>query len=878
MASVAFLDDAKALDSIRVVSSLSDKGQALGRLGAELGLPTPAGFVFACNDGTQPEPGAVGVQLPAEAQENLRAAIAELGDRIAGEFGTGASPFFVSLRGSSSDLTAGAPAAVLNIGLNDLSVETLAASTDNRVFAFDSYQRLIHSYGRVARSIPQSLFAESLEVVFRTSGASSLSELDATAQEAVVKQFKQLVADTGAPFPQDPFEQIHDTIAGLNALSVAAARRIHRPRASHDGTVRPCFVVQRMVFGNRDASSGTGVASSRDTINGAMNPAGSFVFGGQGHDAGATDALSLEAFEARLPAVHQQLIAALETLEKSYRDVVEVEFTVEGGELFFLDVGAATRSGIAAVRLSVGLRDGDALGLTKEEALGLVTSDHLDQILHKQFASGENAVIAKGLGASPGAAVGRVYFSADRAVDAYDEGEDIILVATETSPEDVHGMAIAEGILTAKGGLASHAAVVARGWGKPAVCGAAGVTVSERSFEVDGHVVAEGDVVSLDGSSGFVYLGAVDMSESETPEEFETVLKWADEVRAGKLGVRANADAPDDAKKARQFGAEGIGLCRTEHQFLGKRLPLIQQFILASTAEEEAAALAELAVAQRSDFLALLKAMDGFPVTVRLLDPPLHEFLPSVDEMLVKQATDGLSAEEKALLAAASYWHEENPMLGVRGVRLGILRSGLYQMQVKALLDAVAACRSEGGTPKVEIMIPLIINERELDLASSWIAAEIAAAGPEAIGESSVTVGTMIETPRAAIQAGTIASHADFFSFGTNDLTQMTLGFSRDDIESKLMSVYIEEGLLDANPFESLDIEGVGALVRSAAAAAREANPRIKIGVCGEHGGDAASIAVFWAAGLDYVSCSPYRVPIARLAVAQAIIANPDRL
>ncbi len=877
MASVAFLDDAGGLDDVRVAAPLSDKGRALGHLGAELGLPTPAGFVFACTDRVPHAPDETSVQLPAQAEKDLRAAIIELGRRTAGEFGAGDAPFFISVRGSSTDLTVGGPAAVLNIGLNDLSVETLATS-GNRTFAFDSYQRLIQEYGRVARAIPHAHFAEALQGVLHETGAASSSQLDASAHEQVVKEFKALIAETGAPFPQDPFQQLHDTIAGLNVLSIAAARRSHRPPSDLSGALQPCFVVQRMVFGNRDESSGTGLASSRDTIGGSMSPSGSFVFGGQGHDAGATDALSLEAFEARLPAVHKQLVAALKVLEHSYRNVVEVEFTVEGGELYFLDAIVAARSGIAAVRLAVGLTDDDALGLSKEEALGLVTSDHLDQILHKQFASGENSVIARGLGASPGAAVGRVYFSADRAVDAYDDGEDIILVATETSPEDVHGMAIAEGILTAKGGLASHAAVVARGWGKPAVCGAAGITVAERSFEVDGLVVAEGDLISLDGASGLVYLGAVDMSESVTPDEFETVLKWADEVRAGKLGVRANADAPDDAKKARQFGAEGIGLCRTEHQFLGKRLPLIQRFILASTNEDEAAALAELAAVQRTDFLALLKTMDGFPITVRLLDPPLHEFLPSVDEMRVKQATDGLDRDETALLAAATYWHEENPMLGVRGVRLGILRNGLYQMQVKALLDAVAACRDDGGTPKVEIMIPLIINERELDLAASWIASEIAAAGPDRIGESSVTVGTMIETPRAAIQAGTIATHADFFSFGTNDLTQMTLGFSRDDIESKLMGVYLEQGLLDANPFESLDIEGVGALVRSATAAARAANPSIKIGVCGEHGGDAKSIAAFWAAGLDYVSCSPYRVPVARLAAAQAIINNPERL
>jgi pyruvate,orthophosphate dikinase len=482
-------------------------------------------------------------------------------------------------------------------------------------------------------------------------------------------------------------------------------------------------------------------------------------------------------------------------------------------------------------------------------------------------------VLAKGLAASPGAAVGQVYFTADDAEAASERGEKVILVRNETSPEDVHGMMVSEGILTARGGLVSHAAVVARGWGTPAVVGAEAIKIAGKQFSVNGTTVSEGDVISIDGSTGEVVLGAMELAAAEPPPEFTTILKWADTVRKGKLGVRANADTGEDATVARNLGAEGIGLCRTEHMFLAPdRLPVVRRMILASTPEQEAEALDELRKVQQDDFTEILEAMDGLPVTVRLLDPPLHEFLPSVEELRIKQARESLSTEEERLLAAAESWSEHNPMLGTRGVRLGVVKPGLYAMQVRALLAAAAGLREKGKNPIVEIMIPLTVTREELALARGWVEEEIADATKGLKKKPKYSIGTMIETPRAALRADEIAEESDFFSFGTNDLTQMTFGFSRDDVESRMMPAYLERGLLKRNPFETIDQTGVGELVEIGAARGRAAKPDLKLGVCGEHGGDPESIALFYKAGLDYVSCSPFRVPIARLAAAQAIV------
>jgi pyruvate,orthophosphate dikinase len=584
-----------------------------------------------------------------------------------------------------------------------------------------------------------------------------------------------------------------------------------------------------------------------------------------------------------------------ERLERHYKDMCDTEFTIDQGKLWMLQTRVGKRTGAAALRMAVDMTKPSGKGkatwkISKKEALMRVAAEHLDQVLHPQFANKSQA-LTKGLAASPGAAVGAVYFTADDAAAAAGRGEAVILVRSETSPEDVHGMMVAKGILTARGGLVSHAAVVARGWGTPAIVGAESVHIDGKKFSVGDTVVCEGDVISLDGTTGEVIVGAMTLAAAEPTKEFHTILKWADEVRKGKLAVRANADTDEDATKAREYGAEGIGLCRTEHMFLAPdRLPVVRRMILASTPAEEASALDELRKVQTEDFASILRAMSGLPVTVRLLDPPLHEFLPRVDELEIKKATVGLTAEETKLIEAAHSWAEVNPMLGTRGVRLGVVKPGLYAMQVRALLAAADLVASEGYSPIVEVMIPLVVTKEELALARSWVEQEILAHSKQmkssqkssaknsvkkSIKKSKqpkVTIGTMIETPRAALVAGELAEISDFFSFGTNDLTQMAFGFSRDDVESRMMPAYLEAGLLKRNPFETIDQVGVGELVKIAANRGRKAKRGIKLGVCGEHGGDPESIGLFYRAGLDYVSCSPYRIPIARLASAQAII------
>jgi pyruvate,orthophosphate dikinase len=633
--------------------------------------------------------------------------------------------------------------------------------------------------------------------------------------------------------------------------------------------------VQTMVVGNRDDNSGTGVGFTRDPATGAEGAYGDFLVNAQGEDvvAGIRNTLPLSELKVRFPKIYKELIGIFDRLEKHYRDMCDTEFTIEQGKLWMLQTRVGKRTGAAALRMAVEMTEQKGWKISRSEAVMRVTAEHLDQVLHPQFAGKDLTIIATGLAASPGAAVGRAYFTADDAAEAADRGEKVVLVRSETSPEDVHGMQVSEGILTARGGLVSHAAVVARGWGIPAVVGADAVKIDGKSFTANGFTVKEGDVISLDGTTGQVILGEVALSAGEPPKEFKTILTWADQIRKGKLKVRANADNGPDAANARQFGAEGIGLCRTEHMFLGEdRLPIVRRMILANTPEEETSALEELRVVQKADFEEILEAMDGLPVTVRLLDPPLHEFLPNVEELAIKEATVGLTAEEQDLYDAARAWHEFNPMLGTRGVRLGVVKPGLYAMQVRALMEAAAARVAKGGKPIVEIMIPLTVTREELALARGWAEGAVAAATKGAKKKIDVTIGTMIETPRAAIRADEIAEEADFFSFGTNDLTQMAFGFSRDDIESRMMPAYLEQGLLKRNPFETIDQSGVGELVKMGAERGRKTKPLLKLGVCGEHGGDPESIALFYEAGLDYVSCSPFRIPIARLAAAQAVL------
>jgi pyruvate,orthophosphate dikinase len=851
---------------------LGGKGANLAEMTSVLGLPVPPGFTITTDACRAYLEGGWPASLDVEVDKAIRKVEKTMGKRL----GDPEDPLLVSVRSGAKFSMPGMMDTVLNLGLNDKSVEGLANQTGNPRFAYDSYRRFIAMYGRIVLDVDGAGFDRLLDTAKEWDGVTDDAKVSAETLKHLCRRYLDLVQQgTGKPFPQEPDVQLRGAVEAV-FQSWGGARAIayrERERIPHDlGTA---VNVQTMVFGNRDDQSGTGVGFTRDASTGEAIPYGDFLVNAQGEDvvAGIRNTDDLSGLKRTFPKLHAELLAIFARLERHYRDMCDTEFTIEQGKLWMLQTRVGKRTGAAALRMAVEMTKQKGWKLSQAEALQRVTAEHLDQVLHPQFESGDKTVIAKGLAASPGAAVGRVYFTADGAVDASERGEPVILVRNETSPEDVHGMQVAEGILTARGGLVSHAAVVARGWGIPAVVGADAVKIKGTQFTAGSVTVVEGDVISLDGTTGEVVLGAMALADAKPPAEFDTILGWADRVRKGTLAVRANADTGPDATVARAFGAEGIGLCRTEHMFLADdRLPIVRAMILAGTPEEEDAALEQLRVAQKADFLEILEAMDGLPVTVRLLDPPLHEFLPSVEELLVQRATSGLSAEEADLLAAAESWREQNPMLGTRGVRLGVLKPGLYAMQVRALMEAAVELHAAKKHPIVEIMIPLTVTREEMLLARGWIEEAIAAVDGSGAKGLEVTIGTMIETPRAALRADEIAEVADFFSFGTNDLTQMTFGFSRDDVEARMMPAYLEQGLLRRNPFETIDQPGVGELVAVAVERGRATKPRIKLGVCGEHGGDPESIELFHRVGLDYVSCSPYRVPIARLAAAQAIL------
>jgi pyruvate,orthophosphate dikinase len=856
---------------------LGGKGANLAEMTSVLGLPVPPGFTIttdACRaymaDGW-PE------GLSGEVTRHVRRLEKAMGKKL----GDASDPLLVSVRSGAKFSMPGMMDTVLNLGLNDASVKGLADQTSDERFAYDSYRRFISMYGRIVLGIDGKLFDGPFERTKKAGGAESDAAVPAGALRDLCETYKMVVeAETDRPFPQEPDDQLRGAIEAVFASwngARAVAYRV-RERIPHDlGTA---VNIQTMVFGNRDEHSGTGVGFTRDPATGDQGEYGDFLINAQGEDvvAGIRNTLPLSALADEFPEIFDELMDIFARLEAHYRDMCDTEFTIEQGKLWMLQTRVGKRTGRAALKMAVdmaGQRGGGqrAWKITREEAISRITGDHLDQVLHPQFAEKPAHLLGKGLAASPGAAVGHVVFDADTAAERGEKGERVILVRSETSPEDVHGMIAAQGILTTRGGLVSHAAVVARGWGKPAVVGAESVRIGNGFFTLGGETVRAGDYISIDGNTGEIALGEVALKSAEPPAEFELILGWADKVRKGKLAVRANADNGPDAANARAFGAEGIGLCRTEHMFLAEdRLPIVRRMILADTPAEEDAALEQLRAAQKQDFVAILEAMDGLPVTVRLLDPPLHEFLPSTEELEVKKAVSGLTAEEEDLLAAARSWHEFNPMLGTRGVRLGVIKPGLYAMQVRALMQAARERLEVGGKPRVEVMIPLTVTRQELGLARSWVKEAIAAETAGLRRKIDVTIGTMVETPRAAVCADEIAEEADFFSFGTNDLTQMTFGFSRDDVEGRMMSVYLEEGLLKRNPFETIDQAGVGQLVEDAAVRGRETRPDLKLGVCGEHGGDPESIDFFYRVGLDYVSCSPFRVPIARLAAAQAVI------
>jgi pyruvate, orthophosphate dikinase len=853
---------------------LGGKGANLAEM-TNLGLPVPPGFTItteACNAYM-----AGGDTLPPGLMEEVATARHALEAKMGKQLGAASDPLLVSVRSGAPFSMPGMMDTVLNLGLNDDSVRGLAQQTGNERFAYDSYRRFVQMFGKIVLDVPGEVFEDALHDLVESKGLTVETELSAEDLAGLVSTFKGIVREhAGVDFPNDPLEQLRYAIEAVFKSWNGKRARDYRRFEGIADDLGTAVNVQTMVFGNKGDDSGTGVAFTRNPSTGENQPYGDFLTNAQGEDvvAGIRITEPLAAMHDDFPEPHEQLLGVMKLLEGHYHDMCDIEFTVEQGRLFMLQTRVGKRTAAAALRMAVEMVNE---GLIDErEAVLRVQPSQLDQLLHPQFdPKAEYKVLAKGLNASPGAAVGKVYFTADEAEARHEAGERVILVRPETSPDDLHGMIAAEGILTSRGGLVSHAAVVARGMGKPAICGAEAVVINlaAKQFVADGETVREGDVISISGTSGEIVLGEVAVITPEPTGHFGTILGWADQFR--RLRVRTNADLPEDAKRAREFGAEGIGLCRTEHMFLGDRLPIVQRMILADNDVDEAAALEELRAQQESDFVGILEAMDGLPVTVRLLDPPLHEFLPDVEELLVKQAKEGLTDAEAKLLRAAQFWREANPMLGTRGCRLGILKPGLYRMQVRALMQAAVTRRERGGNPIVEIMIPLIVTEPELKLLEGWTREEADAVLADAkIDDLHYLVGTMVETPRAALVADRIAETAEFFSFGTNDLTQMTFGFSRDDVEGRFMAEYLELKLLPANPFDKLDVDGVGQLVRMGCERGRASRRDLKLGICGEHGGDPDSVAFCHEVGLDYVSCSPFRVPIARLAAAHAALGN----
>jgi len=873
---VYFFSKGEAEGSAKMRDLLGGKGANLAEM-ANLGLRVPPGFTIsteACIHYLEKQGYPPG--LEEEIEENLR----KLERITEKKFGDSETPLLVSVRSGARVSMPGMMDTVLNLGLNDRSVEGLAKKTNNPRFAYDSYRRLIQMFGNVVLKIPAEKFEEVIDKKKEEKGVKEDIELTTEDLKELVSEFKKIVKkETGEDFPQDPSKQLKMAIDAVfnswNNKRAIEYRKIHKI-PDHWGTA---VNVQTMVFGNMGSDSGTGVGFTRDPATGEKKMYGEFLFNAQGEDvvAGIRTPKPIAALEEEMPEVYKELEEVVERLEKHYKDLQDFEFTIERGILYILQTRAGKRTAQAAVKIAYDMVNEGLI--TKEEAILRVDPAQVEQLLHRRIdPKAKVEVLAKGLPASPGAATGSIVFSADKAVELATNGEKIILVRRETSPEDIHGMAVAEGILTARGGMTSHAAVVARGMGKPCVAGCEAIKVDEANaqFTVNGIVFKEGDYITIDGSTGQVIKGKVPTIEPELSKEFEQILKWADEIRT--MGVRANADTPEDAKKARKMGAEGIGLCRTEHMFFGEeRLPHVQRMILSRVKEEREEALKKLEPMQKEDFKKILKEMEGLPVIIRLLDPPLHEFLPNYEELLVEvtklkvEGGDPKEIEEKEnLLHRIADLREMNPMLGHRGCRLGITFPEVYQMQARAIFEAAAELVAEGVKVLPEVMIPLVIEDRELEILKE----DIERIAKEVMEEKGVDfeykIGTMIELPRAALCADKIAKVADFFSFGTNDLTQTTLGFSRDDAEGKFLHAYLEKKILKDDPFQVLDQEGVGQLVSMGTKKGKDANPNLEVGICGEHGGEPTSVKFCYRTGLDYVSCSPYRVPVARLAAAQA--------
>ena len=883
---------------------LGGKGANLAEM-VKLGLPVPPGFTItteACR--AYLSEGRVPPEVRVEVTQRLR----DVEDLIGRTLGDSEEPLLLSVRSGAKFSMPGMMDTVLNVGLNDDTVHSLASFAGDERFAWDSYRRLIQMFGKTVLDVDSDKFSEVLDRHKEEAGVAADVDLTADHLKQIVAEYKQIVLDeTGNPFPQTPRRQVDLAIEAVFRSWNTERAQLYRRRERIADDLGTAVNVQAMVFGNLGETSGTGVCFTRDPSSGHSGVYGDYLPNAQGEDvvAGIRNTLALTDLEDQDPEAYKELRAAMRRLETHYRDLCDIEFTIERGTLWMLQTRVGKRTAGAAFRIATQLVD-EAL-ITMDEALERVTGEQLGQLLFPQFdREAERTLIATGMGASPGAAVGAVAFDNASAVARQAEGTSVILVRRETSPEDLPGMIAAAGVLTARGGKTSHAAVVARGMGKCAVVGAEDLVVdgAKKEIRVGEHVIREGDTLAIDGKTGEVFLGDVHVidspvmtyisegmeaataiaDDSETTELIEAVdrvLRHADERR--RLKVRANADNGEDAKRARDRGAEGIGLCRTEHQFLGERRQQIERVVLADSDEDREAALAELLPAQIEDFVDLLTAMDGLPTTIRLIDPPLHEFLPDLTDLMVEVALAderGESGPEvertRALRDAVRSIHESNPMLGLRGVRLGLKIPGLFGLQIRAIAEALVRLREEGKDPQPEIMVPLIGSNRELVIVraqAEQIIAEVAEAHNQAI---EIPIGCMIELPRAALTANRIAQTADFFSFGTNDLTQTTWGFSRDDVETAFFPKYLENGVLTISPFETLDALGVGELVQIGVDKGRATQPGLKTGVCGEHGGDPESIHFFHNAGLDYVSCSPFRVPVARLEAGRAVVLKDE--
>ncbi|WP_371773253.1 pyruvate, phosphate dikinase [Streptomyces sp. NBC_01438] len=869
---------------------LGGKGANLAEM-TNLGLPVPPGFTItteACKVylGSGEEPAAL--------RDEVSAHLDALEARMAKKLGQSDDPLLVSVRSGAKFSMPGMMDTVLNIGLSDASVLGLVAQSGDERFAWDSYRRLIQMFGKTVLGVDGDLFEEALEAAKEAKGVSVDVDLDAADLKKLVKQFKKIVTrDAGRDFPQDPREQMDLAIKAVFDSWNTDRAKLYRRQERIPGDLGTAVNVCSMVFGNLGPDSGTGVAFTRDPASGHQGVYGDYLQNAQGEDvvAGIRNTVALADLESIDKKSYDELIAIMETLETHYKDLCDIEFTIERGRLWMLQTRVGKRTAGAAFRIATQLVD---QGLIDEaEALQRVNGAQLAQLMFPRFDDeAEVRLLGRGIAASPGAAVGKAVFDSYTAIKWSRSGEKVILIRRETNPDDLDGMIAAEGILTSRGGKTSHAAVVARGMGKTCVCGAEEIEVDtkRRRLTVGTTVVEEGDLVSVDGSTGKVYLGEVPVVPSPVVEYFEgrmhagaddadelvaavhRIMAYADRVR--RLRVRANADNAEDALRARRFGAQGIGLCRTEHMFLGERREMVEKLILADTDQERETALEQLLPLQKADFIELFEAMDGLPVTVRLLDPPLHEFLPDITELSVRvalaESRKDANENDLRLLQAVHKLHEQNPMLGLRGVRLGLVIPGLFAMQVRAIAEAAAERRNAKGDPRAEIMIPLVGTVQELEIVreeADRVIAEVQAATGTNL---KLKIGTMIELPRAALTAGQIAEAAEFFSFGTNDLTQTVWGFSRDDVEASFFTAYLEKGIFGVSPFETIDKDGVGSLVRSAVAAGRATRPDLKLGICGEHGGDPESVHFFHEVGLDYVSCSPYRIPVARLEAGRA--------